>query len=75
MAYEFVEDFMYWKQPDKSIILVKEALKIPLAILFILFYVNLRYLLIIGLWIGTLSNSQFFVTLLTIVSHKVLIHI
>lgn len=69
--YEFTEDFLYWKQPDKSIILIKDSLKLPLLILIGLYYVNIRLVLIAGIWIGALSNSSFCVTLVTIVVHKV----
>ena len=71
LLYTFIEDFLFWKQPDKSMILIKEGIKLPIAIWIGLTYMPLRYFLILGLWAGTLSNSPFFVTLGTIVSNKV----
>ena len=57
VSYDFVEDFVYWKEPDKSIMLIKEALKLPILILIGLYFMPLRIFVILGVWVFTLSNS------------------
>jgi hypothetical protein len=71
LAYEFIDDFIYWKQPDKSIILIKEALKLPIVIFIGMYYVNIRSLMVLGIWGIALLNSPFAMTLATIIVHKV----
>ncbi|CDW73311.1 tectonin beta-propeller repeat-containing protein 1 [Stylonychia lemnae] len=72
ISYEFTEDFLYWRDPDKSQMLIKEALKLPLGIIIIIYYVPIRQCLIVGLWMATLSNSQFFVTISRVFITKLL---
>ena len=71
LTYEYCDDFLYWKDPEKSIYLLKELIKLPLIILFNLQYLPIRYLIAIGLWVAALSNSPFFVSLFQICYQKV----
>ena len=71
VSYDFVDDFIYWRDPDKAIMLIKEALKLPILILIGLYFMPLRIFIILGIWVATLSNSEFFVTLAKVVITKV----
>lgn len=39
ISYEFTEDFIYWRDPDKSQMLIKEALKLPIGILITMYFI------------------------------------
>ncbi len=66
LIYEFVGDFFYWKQPEKTIMLLKEAIKLPILLLFCLYFLSLRYFLVLGIWVAALSNSSFSVSVFQI---------
>jgi hypothetical protein len=57
IAYEFIEDFLFWREPDKAQMLVKELLKLPIPILLGLYYAPFRYFIVLGMWTLALSNS------------------
>jgi hypothetical protein len=48
--YDFLDEFMYWKDPQKSVELIKEAIKLPIPLLIAFFWLPLRYILVLGLW-------------------------
>ena len=75
LAYDFIDDFIYWKQPQKSIFLLKEALKLPVLVFITMYFLSLRYLLVAGIWIVALMHSPFFVSLFKITYAKVLSHL
>ena len=57
LAYEFVDDFMYWRKPEKSLLLMKGAVQVSLVMGAVLWVVPLPYLIVGGLWAMVLSNS------------------
>jgi hypothetical protein len=57
LAHAFIDDFIFWKSPDKTLMLIREAVKLSVASIFGVYFIPIRYLLVAGLWIGTLSNS------------------
>lgn len=71
VSYDFVDDFIFWRDPDKAIMLIKEALKLPLLILIGLYFMPIRIFVILGIWVATLANSEFFVTLGRVIVTKV----
>ena len=68
--YDFMDDFLYCKDPQKSIALIKEALKLPIPIIIALFWLPLRHILVIGLWVIAGQSSPFFTSLITITMLK-----
>lgn len=62
---------MFWKKPEKSLLLMKEAVKISLILAIALLLIPIPYLFVLGMWGAVLSNSQFCVSLVTIFSQKV----
>lgn len=62
-AYDFIEDFIFWKNPDKTLMLMKEAIKLPIVLLFVIYLAPIRLGIIVGLWGVALSNSPFFESL------------
>ena len=68
--FEFIEEFLYWKNPDKTMNLIKEMLKLPIPIAFGLFFLPLRYFLVAGIWITAAKNSPFFKSVFQITIKK-----
>jgi len=68
--FDYIEEYLYWKNPDKTMILIKEMLKLPLPIAFGLYFLPIRYFLVVGLWITAAKNSPFFKSILTITITK-----
>ena len=64
--YDFIDDFLYWKDPQKSVTLIKEALKLPLPLMIALFWLPLRYFLVLGMWAGAAQSSPFFTSVINI---------
>ena len=58
--FEFIEEFLYWKNPDKTMNLLKEMLKLPIPIAIGLHFLPLRYFFVAGIWITAAKNSPFF---------------
>lgn len=72
LAYDFVEDFIYWRDPEKAVILIKEAILLPLPILIGLYFMPIRVFVILAIWAATLFHSEFFVVLVKVIITKVL---
>jgi len=68
MGYDFISDFIYWRQPEKTLFLTKELCKASIGLCIGLYVIKIKYLLVLGLWGGVLSNSDFCVTLFTVFS-------
>ena len=64
--YDFIDEFLYWKDPKKSIVLIKEALKLPIPIIIALFWLPLRHIAVLGIWIAAAQSSPFFTSLIQI---------
>lgn len=71
LLYEFMEDFIYWKTPEKSVILLKEIIKLPLPIMLVIYILPLRYFFVLGIWALALSHSPFFTSMFSIASQKI----
>mmetsp|Transcript_35595 Transcript_35595/g.34625 ORF Transcript_35595/g.34625 Transcript_35595/m.34625 type:complete len:85 (-) Transcript_35595:195-449(-) len=61
--YTLIEHFVFWKSPDKTLILVKTLFRFSLLSAIGLYFFAIRYMLVCILWIISLSNSQFFLTM------------
>jgi hypothetical protein len=68
--FEYIEEYLYWKNPDKTMELVKEMLKLPIPLAFGLYFLPIRYFLVAGLWITAGKNSPFFKSIITITISK-----
>ncbi len=66
VLYDFLEEFIYWKNPEKSVELMKEALKLPIPLLIGFFWLPLRYLAVFGLWAVAAQHSPFFSSVISI---------
>jgi hypothetical protein len=51
-GYEFAEEYLYWKNPGLSLRLVKDLFKLPLPIIISMYWLPLRYLIVMGIWIA-----------------------
>jgi len=71
LAYEVIEDLIYWKQPDKAVALLREGVKVPLALGLLMYVASLRYVIVGGIWAVALANSPFFLSLFHIIFEKV----
>jgi len=71
LAYEFIEDLIYWKQPDKAIFLLREGFKVPIALCLLMYVASLRYVIVAVLWAVALAHSPFFLSLFHIIFEKV----
>jgi hypothetical protein len=69
-AYEIIENHLYWQAPDKTLLVLKEAVKLPLVLGLGMYYFPLRYAIVAGLWGASLSFSPFFNTLGRIIADK-----
>ena len=58
--YDFMDDFLYWKDQQKSVALIKEALKLPIPLMIALLWLPLRYFLVLAMWAGAAQSSPFF---------------
>jgi hypothetical protein len=70
-VYSFLSDFVYWKQPDKAVMLLRECLKIPFALLVFFYILSPRYFIVLGIWAAALLHSPFFLSLFHVVFEKV----
>ncbi len=68
--FEFIEEFLYWKNPDKTMGLIKEMLKLPIPIGIGLLFLPIRYFIVAGIWITAAKNSPFFKSVFTITITK-----
>jgi hypothetical protein len=59
LSYDFIEDFIYWKSPERSMLMIKEAIKLPLILLFAMYFLRIRYFLALGLWVIAALSSPF----------------
>ena len=59
LSYDFIEDFIYWKSPERSMQMIKEAIKLPLILLFAMYFLRIRYFLALGLWVIAALSSPF----------------
>ena len=54
LTYAFIEDFIYWNEPDKTLMLIREAFYLSLVVAVTIFFIPIRYLIVLGMWGGTL---------------------
>lgn len=70
LVYAFLEDYVFWGSPDKTMLLLKNLIKMPLPIMVTLYFMPLRLFMILALWFAALSHSPYWVSVFTIVQEK-----
>ena len=68
--FDYIEEYLFWKNPEKTIELVKEMLKLPIPLAIGLYFLPIRYFFVAGLWITAAKNSPFFKSIITITITK-----
>lgn len=71
LACDFIEEFLYWKEPSKTLALVKEVIKLPIVLAIGVYFMPIRYLIVLGIWAVAGMSSPFFKSLFLITLQKV----
>lgn len=62
MAYTFIEDCLYWKDPSKTMLMLNGLLLVPVMIWLVIPaipYLPIRHIVAVGIWLPALINSDF----------------
>jgi len=70
-AFQCIDDYFYWRVPEKTVFLLKVLLQSTLGIFLTLYVLPLRHLAVLGLWGGVFSQSPFFIAIFTVLRQKV----
>lgn len=70
LIYSFIEDYVFWGQPDRTHEILREILKLPVPIAITLYFLPLRMFLILGMWLATMSHSPFCMSIFRILKDK-----
>lgn len=70
MAYEQIDNILFWKKPEQTLFVIKVLTFLPIPTYILLCYVRIRLLAVISLWCLVLSNSTFIKAIMKVVVEK-----